>query len=121
MGREFAFRSHRYPHRHSGARRSAMKPTARKIPNLLKNWDGIAKEIRRSGLVTVFLDFDGTLVDIAPRPEMVRLTLAARKILQRLARNPLVPLVVISGRRRPELLKHIGISGIHYFGLYGWE
>jgi trehalose 6-phosphate phosphatase len=98
-----------------------MKPAARKIPNLLKNWDAIAKEIRRSGRVTVFLDFDGTLVDIVPRPEMVRLTPAARKILERLARNPLVTLVVISGRRRPELLQHIGVSGIHYFGLYGWE
>jgi trehalose 6-phosphate phosphatase len=29
--------------------------------------------------------------------------------------------VVVSGRRRPELLEHIGIPGIHYFGLYGWE
>ena len=98
-----------------------MKPPARKVPSLLKNWDGIAKEIRRHGRVTVFLDFDGTLVDIAPRPEMVRLKPAARKILRRLARHPLVTLVVISGRRRPELLEHIGISGIHYFGLYGWE
>jgi trehalose 6-phosphate phosphatase len=98
-----------------------MKPPARKIPNLLKNWDGIAQKIRRHGRVTVFLDFDGTLVDIAPRPELVRLAPAARKILQRLARHPLATLVVISGRRRPELLKHIGISGIHYFGLYGWE
>jgi trehalose 6-phosphate phosphatase len=98
-----------------------MKPTARKIPNLLKNWDGVARKIRRSGRVTVFLDFDGTLVDIAPRPEMVRLTPATRKVLERLARNPLVTLVVISGRRRPELLEHIGIRRIHYFGLYGWE
>ena len=52
---------------------------------------------------------------------MVRLTPAARNILRRLARHPLVTLVVISGRRRPELLEHIGISRIHYFGLYGWE
>jgi trehalose 6-phosphate phosphatase len=98
-----------------------MKPASRKIPNLLKNWDGVAKEIRKRGRIIVFLDFDGTLVDIAPRPELVRLTPAARKILRRLARHPLATLVVISGRRRPELLKHIGVSGIHYFGLYGWE
>jgi trehalose 6-phosphate phosphatase len=28
---------------------------------------------------------------------------------------------VISGRRRAELLQYIGLSGIRYFGLYGWE
>jgi trehalose 6-phosphate phosphatase len=98
-----------------------MKAAVCTIPSLLKNWDGIAKEIPRHGRVTVFLDFDGTLVDIAPRPELVRLAPAARNILLRLARHPLATLVVISGRRRPELLKHIGIGGIHYFGLYGWE
>ena len=98
-----------------------MKSPIRKIPDLLKEWDGIGKKIRRNGRVTVFLDFDGTLVDIAPRPELVRLTAPGRRILRRLARHPNATLVIVSGRRRPELLKHIGIPGIHYFGLYGWE
>jgi trehalose 6-phosphate phosphatase len=98
-----------------------MKSPARKVPHLLKNWDVVAKKIRKHRRVTVFLDFDGTLVDIAPRPELVRLTPTTRKILQRLARHPRATLVVVSGRRRPELLEHIGIPGIHYFGLYGWE
>jgi trehalose 6-phosphate phosphatase len=71
--------------------------------------------------VAVFLDFDGTLVDIAPRPELVRLTPATRGVLRRLAEHPRVTLVVISGRRRGELLRYIGIRGIRYFGLYGWE
>lgn len=91
------------------------------VPDFLKHWNGVAKKIRAHRGITVFLDFDGTLVAIAPRPERVRLRAAVRKILVRLARNPLATLVVISGRRRPELLKHIGIPGIHYFGLYGWE
>jgi trehalose 6-phosphate phosphatase len=98
-----------------------MKAPAPKVPDLLKNWEDVAKKIRRQRRVTVFLDFDGTLVAIAPRPDQVRLTAAAKKILLRLARHPLATLVVISGRRRAELLEHIGIPGIHYFGLYGWE
>jgi trehalose 6-phosphate phosphatase len=98
-----------------------MKSLARKVPDLLKNWDEVAKKIRRQRSVTVFLDFDGTLVAIAPRPDQVRLVPAAKKILLRLARHPLATLVVVSGRRRAELLEHIGIPGIHYFGLYGWE
>jgi trehalose 6-phosphate phosphatase len=98
-----------------------MKPPAPGVPHLLAQWDRVASRIRTHARVVVFLDFDGTLVDIAPRPDQVRLQPAARGSLQRLARHPRVTLVVISGRRRAELLHYIGIRGIRYFGLYGWE
>jgi trehalose 6-phosphate phosphatase len=96
---------------------------------LLANWDRVKRLVGASsrlngknrGRVAIFLDFDGTLVDIAPRPEMVRLKPAARKILQRLARHPRASVFIVSGRRREELLEHIDVSGIGYFGLYGWE
>jgi trehalose 6-phosphate phosphatase len=101
--------------------RKADSENFRKIPDLLKNWDAIVPQLRRRRNVTVFLDFDGTLVNIAPRPELVKLAPAAKKILQRLAHHPGATLVVVSGRRRAELLEHIGVRGIHYFGLYGWE
>jgi len=91
------------------------------VPDLLKSWDAVAARIRKSGRVTIFLDFDGTLVDIAPRPEMVHLKAEARDVLRRLAKHPLATLVVVSGRRRVELLEHIGVPDIQYFGLYGWE
>lgn len=103
------------------AMKSAVRPVAKPVPDFLKNWKTIAEKIRAHQRVTIFLDFDGTLVDIVPRPDQVRLTPAARKILRRLARNRRATLVVVSGRRRPELLKYIGIPGIHYYGLYGWE
>ena len=98
-----------------------MKPPARGVPHLWTQWDRLVPKIRAQAHVVIFLDFDGTLVAIAPRPNQVRLTPRARGILQRLARHPRVTLVVISGRRRAELLHHIGIRGIRYFGLYGWE
>lgn len=98
-----------------------MKPPARGIPHLLSKWNSIASKIRAHSRITVFLDFDGTLVAIAPRPELVRLRPAARQVLRRLARHPRVTLVMVSGRRRAELLHHIGIPGIRYYGLYGWE
>jgi len=87
------------------------------------NWKLIAEKIRKHSRtrIVIFLDFDGTLVDIAPLPGLVRLKPAARRILHKLARHPRVSLVLISGRRRAELLHHIGIRGIRYFGLYGWE
>jgi trehalose 6-phosphate phosphatase len=98
-----------------------MKLRAPGTSHLLAQWNRIASQIHAHDRVTVFLDFDGTLVGIAPRPDQVRLKPAARRILQRLARHPRVTLVVISGRRRAELLHYIGIRSIRYFGLYGWE
>jgi trehalose 6-phosphate phosphatase len=91
------------------------------VPDLLKNWNDIAAQIRKRGRVVIFLDFDGTLVDIAPRPELVRLKREAREALRRLSKNPLATLVMVSGRKRAELLEHIAVPDIHYFGLYGWE
>jgi len=88
---------------------------------LAGNWDRIAAQIKSSRRVVVFLDFDGTLVKIAPRPDQVRLAQVTRRVLRRLARHPRVTIVVISGRRRAELLRYAGIPGIRYFGLYGWE
>jgi trehalose 6-phosphate phosphatase len=98
-----------------------MRRPARGVSPLLSQWNRVATQIRTHFRVVVFLDFDGTLVAIAPRPEQVRLTRASRNILRRLARHPRVTLVMISGRRRAELLKHVSIRCIHYFGLYGWE
>jgi len=100
-----------------------MSSAARGALPLLSNWNQVADKIRKHprGRIAIFLDFDGTLVDIAPRPQLVQLKPAARRILQKLARHPRVRLVMISGRRRAELLHYIGIRGIRYFGLYGWE
>lgn len=96
-------------------------PDLKAVPDLLKRWDDIAAQIRKHGRVTIFLDFDGTLVDIAPRPELVHLKHEAREVLRRLSNHPLATLVIVSGRRRAELLEHIAVPDIHYFGLYGWE
>jgi trehalose-phosphatase len=93
----------------------------RMAPRLMADWDRVAAQIQSSRRVAVLLDFDGTLVNIVRRPGQVRLASPTRSVLRRLARHPRVTLVVISGRRRSELLRYIGLPGIHYFGLYGWE
>jgi trehalose 6-phosphate phosphatase len=98
-----------------------MTPPPRRVPSLLAHGNTIASQFHNHLRVAIFLDFDGTLVDIAPRPQLVRLKPATRRILERLARHPLATVVVISGRRREELVHYIGIRGIRYLGLYGWE
>ena len=98
-----------------------MSQLERLAPPLAADWDRIAARIQSGRRVAVFLDFDGTLVNIAPRPDLVRLAPSTRRVLRRLARHPRVTLVIISGRRRPELLRYVGLRGVRYFGLYGWE
>jgi trehalose 6-phosphate phosphatase len=93
----------------------------RAVPHLFTRWDLVAGRIQESRRLAVFLDFDGTLVPIAPRPELVKLAGATRQALQRLAAHPRVTVAVLSGRRRAELLRYIALPKIHYLGLYGWE
>ncbi len=45
----------------------------------------------------------------------------SQELLSRLAENPHVTIVAISGRRRAELRRLMGIRGIQYLGLYGSE
>ncbi len=98
-----------------------MSRPRRMAPSLAAHWARVAAQVRSANRVVLFLDFDGTLVDIVPLPNLVRVKPAARRLLRRLARHPRVTVVMISGRRRFELQRHVGIPGIRYFGLYGWE
>jgi trehalose 6-phosphate phosphatase len=98
-----------------------MTPKPRETPHLFAQWERIASRIRENKRLVVFLDFDGTLVRIAPMPDGVRLESSTREALRKLAAHPNVTLAVISGRRRAELQNFIGIGKLKYMGLYGWE
>jgi trehalose-phosphatase len=97
---------------------TSARPTT---PHLFAEWERVARRIHRKKRLVIFLDFDGTLVRIAPKPEAVRLEQGTRDVLQKLAGHRNVVLVVISGRQRADLQHYIGIRGIRYMGLYGWE
>jgi trehalose-phosphatase len=98
-----------------------MTRSPRALPNLLAHWDAVAERLRDSPRVALFLDFDGTLVPIAPRPDQVRLAPATHRLLERLASRSRVLVTVISGRRRDELLRYVAARNVCYLGLYGWE
>lgn len=67
-----------------------------------------------------FFDFDGTLADIAPAPDQVRLNPALRVDLQRLHSASNGAVAVLSGRRRDDLARFLP-PGIPLAGLHGWE
>jgi trehalose 6-phosphate phosphatase len=98
-----------------------MKARKRKIPHLFEDWDKVAERVRDSDHVSVFLDFDGTLVASAPRPNQVRVQQPTHLALQKLAHRRHVTLAVISGRRRSELQHYLPSPRVRYLGLYGWE
>lgn len=74
------------------------------------------EEPARSG---VFLDFDGTISDIAPTPQGARLHPRAAEILPRLARR--YPLCVMSGRRVGDVASLVGLPHTYYVGVHGME
>jgi trehalose 6-phosphate phosphatase len=93
----------------------------RSTPHLFKNWKNIVRRIRGKKHIVIFLDFDGTLVRIAPLPDAVCLPSETREVLRRLGKHRNVELIIISGRRRADLQRFVGLRKIKYMGLYGWE
>jgi trehalose-phosphatase len=69
--------------------------------------------------LVLFLDFDGTLVPIATRPEHVSMDRAMIQTLDRLGRH--VPIVIVSGRPVKDLRRVIGLESLHYIGLHGFS
>jgi trehalose-phosphatase len=65
----------------------------------------------------LFLDFDGTLAPIVPRPNEARLSRSVRETLRKLAGQ--LPVVVISGRTLNDLRRRVGVPGVCYVGHHG--
>ena len=81
-------------------------------------WDEIATRLhgRRPAL---FLDYDGTLSPIAPRPELASLPAEMQEVLRRLAAR--FPLVVVSGRLREDAAALVGLPDLVYAGSHGFD
>jgi trehalose 6-phosphate phosphatase len=81
---------------------------------------GTASRSGKTGrLPALFLDFDGTLASIAPRPELAGLTPDMRRLVRRLSVR--VPVAVISGRSLPDIQSRVGLKRIVYAGNHGLE
>ena len=77
--------------------------------------------ILEAGSIFLFLDFDGTLTEIAPRPSDAYLSSQRRKWLQALSAVPGFSISVISGRPLDDLQRLIGLDEIYYVGNHGLE
>ena len=69
----------------------------------------------------MFLDFDGTLVDLAETPDSIRVAPGLGPLLERLRRRLDGRLAIVSGRSLADLERHIPASGIAFSGSHGLE
>ena len=79
--------------------------------------NSIEKRLRKP--VALFLDFDGTLASIVPRPDDAWLLPSTRDLLKLLSRR--VPVAIVSGRSLRDLRSRIGLKGVTYVGNHGLE
>ena len=86
--------------------------------NALERWDEIERRLagRRPA---VFLDYDGTLAPIAPRPELAVLPEPTRTVLRRLQSR--APVAILSGRGREDVAALVGLDELTYAGSHGFD
>jgi trehalose 6-phosphate phosphatase len=84
-------------------------------------WNCVALRVREAPRCALFLDFDGTLTELTDKPDNARLPEATRRVLRTLTQRPKARVFFISGRRRSDLAKRVGLPGCRYLGLFGFE
>jgi trehalose 6-phosphate phosphatase len=87
-------------------------------PSALERWGEIEERLAGS-CPALFLDYDGTLSPIAPRPELATLPEGTRDLLRRLAGR--FPVAVLSGRGREDVATLVALDGLIYAGSHGFD
>ena len=68
----------------------------------------------------LFCDIDGTISDIAPTPDAVKVRPSIRKALEAI-RPHLAVTAIVTGRQISEAMEMVRLEGVTYFGTYGLE
>ena len=87
------------------------------LPSALEHVQEIAGAGDRS--LAIFLDYDGTLTPIVSHPEKAFLSDSTRQTLRTLATR--APVAILSGRELEDVRKRVGIDGIVYAGIHGFD
>ena len=90
-------------------------------PHLFDAWPAVGARIRLAERIVLLLDFDGTLTPIRDHPAQVTLDPLTRSQLEQLAKRREVKVSIITGRRQSDVQQRVGLPGIDYVGVHGWE
>jgi trehalose-phosphatase len=88
------------------------------LPSALESMEEIKRGLNGQQ-PALFLDYDGTLTPIVPRPEDAVLGQDMRALLQALA--SLCTVAVVSGRDRADVEKLVGLENLVYAGSHGFD
>jgi trehalose 6-phosphate phosphatase len=91
------------------------------LPHAREHLDAWRAAWRRSGVLVLLLDFDGTLAPIVERPEAAAPLPAALAATRRLAARADVRMAVISGRGLADVRSRLPLEGVDYAGNHGME
>lgn len=83
--------------------------------------DYLINYLKNSTKLALLLDYDGTLTPIVSHPDLAKIPLETRTILDRLSQNPNIFLAVISGRSAENVKHMVGLQNIVYSGNHGLE
>src|SRR5439155_1347650 len=81
----------------------------------------ISERLRSRERLTVACDFDGTLTEIVPRPDLAKLSDRTRSAIEAVARLPGAEVGIFSGRMLDELSHRVPMDGLFLSGLAGLE
>jgi alpha,alpha-trehalase len=90
---------------------------ASELPSALDELDALVGA--RDRRLAVFLDYDGTLTPIVPRPQDAVLAPEVRQTVRELAQACTV--AIISGRDLADVRQLVGVEGIVYAGSHGFD
>jgi trehalose 6-phosphate phosphatase len=83
--------------------------------------DDVCVHLRTGGRLALFLDYDGTLVPISRTPDDAWPDPMLLELLEKLARQPSIRTIILSGRPLFSLQAMLPVSGLVLAGLYGVE
>jgi trehalose-phosphatase len=88
---------------------------------LFQHFTSVEAQLRAAGKISVFLDYDGTLVPFVLNPAQAQLDEQTRETLARISRKRRAAVTIISGRSVSDLHARIGLDGLTYAGNHGLE
>ena len=88
---------------------------------LFQHSTNIEAYLRAAEKISVFLDYDGTLVPFVPNPAEAQLDERARETLARISSKRRVAVTIISGRSLADIHARINLEGLIYAGNHGLE
>ena len=83
--------------------------------------ESVPPSIMEAAYLWLFLDYDGTLAEFAPNPDVLLPDPELIQLLERIARRNNTYLAIISGRRLAHVQELIPIQGVWLAGTYGIE